>query len=470
MRRSHERDTRPATPSALHRTIMATLSLAAVAAGLLIGAAPAQAAPGAPDSLADTIPVGASPVAVAVSPDGSTVYVTNFNSDTVSVIDVAAGTETRTIPTGANPRGIAVSPDGSTLWVTNYGAGTVSEIDAASGTITRTITIGTYPYAVVVSPDGSTVYASAVGGGLGVIDAVSGTSFSVPTGPGPQGLAVAPDGSTVYVAVSVADAVWPLDTETNTFGPAIPVGDDPSHVAITPDGATMLVTNYASGTVSQIDLDTAILTRTFGLGAPPFDIAVLPDGTRAYVTTPSEGAVSVLDPVGGGVLGTIAVGGANGVGVSPDGSRVYVTNSLENTVSVLMRAPVVPGAPTSLAAVAGDTEVDLTWAAPADDGGSPVTGYLVEYRPVSDGAWSELSATSTTATVPGLVNGTEYEFRVSAVNAVGSGTATPVVTATPAVSRALAETGPEPRGMALFVAFALAVGTTLLILRRARRA
>ena len=66
-----------------------------------------------------TIPVGDNPFGVAVSPDGSKVYVANSNSHTVSVIATATDTVTATIPVGNIPLGVAVTPDGSKLYVAN---------------------------------------------------------------------------------------------------------------------------------------------------------------------------------------------------------------------------------------------------------------------------------------------------------------------------------------------------------------
>jgi len=58
----------------------------------------------------DTIPVGGDPVGVAVSPDGSTVYVTHSQGNNVSVIDTATNTVVDTIPVGSFPIGVAVTP------------------------------------------------------------------------------------------------------------------------------------------------------------------------------------------------------------------------------------------------------------------------------------------------------------------------------------------------------------------------
>ena len=83
-----------------------------------------------------TIPVGDAPIGVAVSPDGRRAYVTNRDSDTVSVIDTATTPSPRTIPVGDSPVGVAVTPDGRRAYITNADSGTVSVIDTASDTVT----------------------------------------------------------------------------------------------------------------------------------------------------------------------------------------------------------------------------------------------------------------------------------------------------------------------------------------------
>ena len=84
----------------------------------------------------------------------------------------------------------------------------------------------------------------------------------------------------------------------------------------------------------------------------------------------------------------------------------------------------MPSVPESLTATAGDGEVVLEWTEPADDGGSPVTGY--EYRYAAgqavpeDVTWRD-AGTELTATVSGLENETRYTFEVRARNRVGPG-------------------------------------------------
>ena len=71
------------------------------------------------------------------------------------------------------------------------------------------------------------------------------------------------------------------------------------------------------------------------------------------------------------------------------------------------------------------SSVALAWTKPKDDGGSPVTGYFLEYQVVSAETWSrhQTKITSTMFTLPGLTPDAEYLFRVVAVNDIGEGEA-----------------------------------------------
>ncbi|HLQ62190.1 MAG TPA: fibronectin type III domain-containing protein, partial [Candidatus Acidoferrales bacterium] len=77
----------------------------------------------------------------------------------------------------------------------------------------------------------------------------------------------------------------------------------------------------------------------------------------------------------------------------------------------------VPGAPSSVTAVAGDRAAQVSWTAAAS-GGSPITGYTITGSP---GGSATAAAGETQATVWGLANGTSYTFTVRAANRVGTG-------------------------------------------------
>jgi Fibronectin type III domain len=105
--------------------------------------------------------------------------------------------------------------------------------------------------------------------------------------------------------------------------------------------------------------------------------------------------------------------------------------------------PLVPTGPVMGTPVLGNAQVSLVWSPPASDGGSTLTGYLVEKSPNGTSTWTTVTTTAATAratTATGLTNGTIQYFRVSAINAIGTGAASNVVSATP--TAALRAPGP----------------------------
>jgi YVTN family beta-propeller protein len=158
-------------------------------------------------------------------------YITNFGEPdhTVSVIDTETNTVIATIPVGDSPFGVAVSPDGSKVYVTNLGSASVSVIATATDTVTATIPVAGHTDEVAVSSDGSKVYVTNVSSGnVSVIDPATNTvTATIPVGLAPLGVAVTPDGSKVYVANVDSHNVSVIETATNTVIATIPVGTEP---------------------------------------------------------------------------------------------------------------------------------------------------------------------------------------------------------------------------------------------------
>jgi hypothetical protein len=117
----------------------------------------------------------------------------------------------------------------------------------------------------------------------------------------------------------------------------------------------------------------------------------------------------------GGTAYTFDVAATNSVGTGS-----YSTRSGSVTPTA---APTAPGAPAAPTATAGDAQATVTWAAPANTGGSAITSYDVQVRTGTTvvRTVTGVAATPTSTVVTGLTNGTAYNFRVRAVNAVGPG-------------------------------------------------
>jgi hypothetical protein len=104
---------------------------------------------------------------------------------------------------------------------------------------------------------------------------------------------------------------------------------------------------------------------------------------------------------------------------------VVATNGIGDSEASLPSEGVTPigvaDAPSKPTGVAGNKQVVLSWTAPADTGGTPITDYIVQYRSATDPTWITFDdgvSTATTATVTGLRNGVPYRFRVAAANIV----------------------------------------------------
>ena len=132
-----------------------------------------------------------------------------------------------------------------------------------------------------------------------------------------------------------------------------------------------------------------------------------------------------------------------------DGNRVITVSGLDNDTTYVGQLRAVngevtgpasdeaeatphakPGAPAGLAAKAGDGLVTLSWTDPAN---THITGYEYDRSPGDDG-WTLITgsgASTTTAKVTGLTNGTAYTIRLRAVTAGHKGTETAGVSATP---------------------------------------
>ena len=113
-------------------------------------------------------------------------------------------------------------------------------------------------------------------------------------------------------------------------------------------------------------------------------------------------------------------------------------NRGEYTIIFPLVAATVPGPLTRFNAVAGNTEVTLSWKAPTNNGGAPIIGYQYAQRTGVDSfsSFNDIpgsDGTTTTYTVPSLTNNVIYEFKICAYNKVGCGTETREATAMPQV-------------------------------------
>lgn len=274
-------------------------------------------------TLVATIPVGSSPGAIAVTPNGAYVYVLNVSplsspdEGSVSVISTVTNAVVATIPVGRAPFGIAMAPNGLYAYVTNGGDGTISVIDTTSNTVTQTIPGGPVPCYAAFTQGGTQAYVSQCDSSpVRVINTATGaitTTISMPAPSGAEGpIVVSPDGATAYVPLFYG-FVAAINTATNTLAATWSLngghaGIDLNYLVFTPDGATGYITAQAHNNVIVVPSAAGVASGVIPVGNQPGGLAITPDGTELYAANAGDGTISVIQVSTDTVIGTIAVG------------------------------------------------------------------------------------------------------------------------------------------------------------------
>lgn len=313
-------------------------------------------------------------------------------------------------------RGVAVSPDGTSVYVASTDDGSISHFARAAngdltyvGCIARTNAEGCVVPAkaalsgangVAVSPDGTSVYVTAFGdnaishfarepdGSLRFVDCIADTAaqgcavgFQASLA-GAHGVAVRPNGNSVYVASDADNSISHFTrapdgsltfagciADTNAEGCIVPAKAalrGANGVTVSPDGGSAYVASSSSSSITHFTLrangsldaaDCIADTNAEGCAvgfqdslAGARSVAVSPEGASVYVASEFDNSISHFTRAANGVLtfaGCLADTNAEGcivpaqpalrnaqeVAVSPDGASVYVTSSVDSAIS-----------------------------------------------------------------------------------------------------------------------------------------
>ena len=231
-------------------------------------------------STVDAITVGASPSALAINPTGTRLYVSNFGSTTVSVVNTATNLEITKVTVGSQPSGLAVSADGTRLYALSRANDTVTAINTATNQVVGSpVVVGDSPRNVVIGPSSQLYVTNYTSGTVTVLNTTTAAPVFVKTltvGTQPEGIAMSKDGSLVYVANGM-DTVSVISTATNTVGSTVPIGGTGASGAhaIAVSGNTMYVTDYVedwrAGAQRGAGADRSPSQRTTHRGHPQLD-------------------------------------------------------------------------------------------------------------------------------------------------------------------------------------------------------
>ena len=183
---------------------------------------------------------------LVLHPDKPLAYVTNINSNSVSVIDLVKGKVIKTISCGNGTEGIDITPDGKEIWVTNSKENTISIISTKTNRITTTLKTGNQTLRLKFSIDGNYCLSTSAGDGtISVYDRYLKKQINTIQLPGkkgliqralyhtphPVGILMHPNGLYAFVANSNANKIEVIDLKTFSLVSTIETGKVPDGIA-----------------------------------------------------------------------------------------------------------------------------------------------------------------------------------------------------------------------------------------------
>jgi len=204
------------------------------------------------------VPVGRRPIGVVAPPGTGKVYTADERSDQLTVIEKSAFTQERPRPkaiqVGGFPHHLVSSPDGKRLYVAEYNTHMIgvvdTEIDARVDGFYASGNPQAKTHAVWVTEDGKTLYAANEGatttswGTVSKIDTSTGQRlWEVPLGLRPSEVLVTPNGKTLYATVRNENLVriWDVSGGRPELVRDVRIGTQPDTMRLTPDGKTLVV-------------------------------------------------------------------------------------------------------------------------------------------------------------------------------------------------------------------------------------
>lgn len=298
-------------------------------------------------TVSTAVDVGSEPRGVAITPDGEFVYVANrfgsilndVQTPSVSVLSTTTDEVVAVIGlSGSEPYDLAVTPDGSRVYVACKGSSSVVVVSTATNAEISSIPLSSEnasPEGIAITPDGSKVYV--VNRQDDTVDVISTVTNAIVGGPlsvgsAPRDAKVTADGAKVLVVGEGAPVVILTASDTASTTTFEDIGTQ-RNVAMA--GNLAYVTNFSyfpsmasslrapepgQGSLDIYDMATESYVASVGMsGTKPYAVDVLPDGSAGWVSQQDSNSVQGVDLVAQAESGSAAE-----VGSGPRGLAVFV--------------------------------------------------------------------------------------------------------------------------------------------------
>jgi YVTN family beta-propeller protein len=294
------------------------------------------------------------PSMLTVNSANGDIYLSNRDSDTLTILNGKTNKFDRNIQVGNEPVDIEVDPNKNILYVTHPSDGKISvfnlkKIDLKKDKPINIIHTRLSPLYIALNSIDSKLYVSNFKHnsvsvinldfqqyGRSVINLEEKNYFikNITVGRGPTDIEFNSELNVVYVINSKDNSVSVINGTTNQEIGQIMVGQNPAGIEVNPDENMIYVTNWGGNSVSVINGTTNQEIGQIMVGQNPVGIEVNPDENMIYVTNWGGNSVSVINGSSNMVVAILNVEQKpSNVGINFKENRLYVSNS-EGSISV----------------------------------------------------------------------------------------------------------------------------------------
>jgi YVTN family beta-propeller protein len=243
--------------------------------------------------------------------------VANSGSANVSVIDLDRRAVAATLRVGGNPGLARVSPDGSTVVVSNRADNTVSIIDAVRLAVRSAVNICIQPEDIAILPDSTKAFVSCAGSGQVASVALK---------------------SNAREKGSAKDETRETDTESDHLLALLDVGKSPVSLALKPDGGELVAFNFDAGSISIVETTPNEVLGSYLVGAEPTRGVFANDNSRLYISDFGGNNIAVYDVDLGKVVAYLPVGThPDALALSENQGYLLVVDSGSSDLAVIQK-------------------------------------------------------------------------------------------------------------------------------------
>ncbi len=275
-------------------------------------------------------------------------YVTNKNSNNISVFDKKLGQVVGVIATGRGPAGMALDQRLRRVYAAISGDDEIIIIDITGGEVTNKIKLftGDHPQELALTPDGRTLLALNTGSNtVSFVDPFSLFELNrVIVGNGPRSILIDPNGKRAYVFNTLSGSISVLDIEKRVLLTTVSTEPGPIRGQFNRRGDNLYVIHELSSYVTVIDPFSFRILRRFSVGTGMISIKADDRTGLIYIGRKNDPIVGVYNPLAFVSVDFIKTGGTiDYMAIDGEENNLYLVNldTKSLLVSNLVRKKIV---------------------------------------------------------------------------------------------------------------------------------